>query len=64
MHTSAYSELKAGQTAMWLIRKYAAEQVAGEDISERIKFFGEVDAELISTPDTDFKFHSGVSTSS
>ena len=39
-----------------------AEQVAGEDISERIKFFGEVEAELISTPDTDFKFHSGVPT--
>ncbi len=37
-----------------------AEQVAGTDISDRIKLFGEVEAELISTPDTDFKFHSGV----
>lgn len=37
-----------------------AEQVAGEDISERVKFFGEVEAGLISTPDSDFKFHSGV----
>ncbi len=37
-----------------------AEQVAGEDISERIKFFGEKEAELISTSDKDFKFHSGV----
>ena len=37
-----------------------AEQIAGEDISERIRHFGEVEAELISTPDADFKFHSGV----
>lgn len=37
-----------------------AEQVAGKDISERVKYFGEVEAELISTPDSDFKFHSGV----
>lgn len=37
-----------------------AEQVAGYDISDRIKLFGEVEAELISTPDSDFKFHSGV----
>lgn len=36
-----------------------AEKVAGEDISERVKMFGEVEAELISTPDEDFKFHSG-----
>jgi tRNA-(ms[2]io[6]A)-hydroxylase len=36
-----------------------AEQVAGEDISERVKFFGEIEAELISSPDDDFKFHSG-----
>lgn len=37
-----------------------AEQVAGADISDRVRFFGEVEAELISTPDADFKFHSGV----
>ncbi|RZG16735.1 tRNA isopentenyl-2-thiomethyl-A-37 hydroxylase MiaE [Pseudoalteromonas sp. CO342X] len=37
-----------------------AEQIAGEDISERIRHFGEVEAELISTSDADFKFHSGV----
>ncbi|WP_022945646.1 tRNA isopentenyl-2-thiomethyl-A-37 hydroxylase MiaE [Pseudoalteromonas ruthenica] len=35
------------------------EQIAGEDISARIAFFGEVEAELISSPDPDFKFHSG-----
>lgn len=37
-----------------------AEQVAGEDISERVKFFGEIEAQLIQSPDTDFKFHSGI----
>ncbi|MBL4899440.1 MAG: tRNA isopentenyl-2-thiomethyl-A-37 hydroxylase MiaE [Colwellia sp.] len=39
-----------------------AEQVAGKDISERIAYFGKVEAELIMTPDSDFKFHSGVPT--
>ncbi len=37
-----------------------AEQVAGGDIRERVTFFGIKEAELISTPDEDFKFHSGV----
>jgi len=37
-----------------------AEQISGKDIAERVKFFGEVEADLISTPDTDFKFHSGL----
>lgn len=37
-----------------------AEAIAGEDISERVAFFGEVEAELIMLPDEDFKFHSGV----
>lgn len=37
-----------------------AEQVAEHDITAKIKHFGEVEAELISTPDEDFKFHSGI----
>ncbi|GLX77433.1 tRNA-(ms[2]io[6]A)-hydroxylase [Thalassotalea insulae] len=37
-----------------------AEEIAGGDISERVKFFGEREAELISSEDEDFKFHSGV----
>lgn len=37
-----------------------AEQIAGKEISERIAYFGRVEADLISTPDTDFKFHSGI----
>ena len=36
-----------------------AEQIAGTDITERVEFFGLVEAELISTTDSDFKFHSG-----
>ena len=36
-----------------------AADVAGKDITDRIHFFGDVEAELISSPDTDFKFHSG-----
>ena len=37
-----------------------AEEIAGQDISERVKFFGEREAELISSKDEDFKFHSGI----
>lgn len=37
-----------------------AKQIAEQDISERIEFFGKVEADLIATADADFKFHSGV----
>lgn len=38
-----------------------AQQVSGDkDIGERVTYFAKVEAELISTPDEDFKFHSGV----
>ncbi|NOH79260.1 tRNA isopentenyl-2-thiomethyl-A-37 hydroxylase MiaE [Vibrio sp. RE86] len=37
-----------------------AEEIAGEDITQRIEYFGQLEAELISSPDHDFKFHSGV----
>lgn len=37
-----------------------AEEIAGEDITRRIEYFGQLEAELISSPDHDFKFHSGV----
>jgi tRNA-(ms[2]io[6]A)-hydroxylase len=37
-----------------------AQEISVTDISERVEFFGQVEAELISSPDTDFKFHSGV----
>ncbi|WP_224745981.1 tRNA isopentenyl-2-thiomethyl-A-37 hydroxylase MiaE [Neiella litorisoli] len=37
-----------------------AEQIAGQDISPRVQQFGEIEAQLISSEDSDFKFHSGV----
>lgn len=36
-----------------------AEQIAQGDISQRVAYFGEIEAELITRPDSDFKFHSG-----
>ncbi len=36
-----------------------AQKVAGGDISNRIAFFGKVEADLIESFDDDFKFHSG-----
>ena len=39
-----------------------ATQIAAEDISARIAFFRQIEAELILAPDSDFKFHSGVPT--
>lgn len=36
-----------------------AEEVAGQDLSDRIEFFRQQEAQLISSPDDDFKFHSG-----
>ena len=39
-----------------------AEQISGKCISDRVRFFGEIEAKLITSPDTDFKFHSGIPT--
>ncbi|GLR69477.1 hypothetical protein GCM10007852_03850 [Agaribacter marinus] len=36
-----------------------AKEIAGTDISERVAFFGTIEADLIESPDEDFKFHSG-----
>lgn len=36
-----------------------ARDIAGTDIAKRVEFFGQVEAELIKSPDDDFKFHSG-----
>lgn len=36
-----------------------AKQISKKDITEKIAFFGEQEALLIVSPDTDFKFHSG-----
>lgn len=37
-----------------------AQRVSKSDITPRIRHFGEVEAALISMPDTEFRFHSGV----
>ena len=37
-----------------------AQEIADFDITERVKEFGEIEAELISSQDEDFKFHSGL----
>jgi tRNA-(ms[2]io[6]A)-hydroxylase len=34
--------------------------ISKTDISARVKYFGQPEAELIGSPDDDFKFHSGV----
>ncbi|WEM41456.1 tRNA isopentenyl-2-thiomethyl-A-37 hydroxylase MiaE [Photobacterium sp. DA100] len=39
-----------------------AEQIAGADISARVKAIGAREAELINSPDDSFRFHSGVPT--
>lgn len=36
-----------------------AEQISTVDITDRVAHFGKVEAALIQSPDTDFKFHSG-----
>ncbi|MCT4715061.1 tRNA isopentenyl-2-thiomethyl-A-37 hydroxylase MiaE [Enterobacteriaceae bacterium H18W14] len=37
-----------------------AELIAGGDISDRVRFFGEVEAALIISPDNELRFHSGI----
>lgn len=37
-----------------------AQSITQKDISTRIQEFGQIEAELISSPDQDFKFHSGL----
>lgn len=37
-----------------------AEDYAGEPIDDRVQLFREVEAKLIESPDTEFRFHSGV----
>lgn len=39
---------------------HLAQSISKEDIHERVQMFGIVEAELISSEDADFKFHSGV----
>lgn len=65
---SPYVDEELGKFYVSLLRSEArhyqdylalAEQVAATNITERVQLFGKVEAELISSPDSDFKFHSG-----
>jgi tRNA-(ms[2]io[6]A)-hydroxylase len=64
-----YLDKKIGDFYISLLRSEArhyqdyltlATEIAGKDITERVTYFGEVEAELISSSDDDFKFHSGI----
>ena len=37
-----------------------ATQIASHNISDKVQYFGIIEAQLILTPDNDFKFHSGI----
>jgi tRNA-(ms[2]io[6]A)-hydroxylase len=66
---AAHVDDKLGEFYISLLRSEArhyqdylalAESISGTDISERIAYFGKVEADLINSSDNDFKFHSGV----
>lgn len=63
-----YLDKKLGDFYVSLLRSEArhyqdyltlAQDISANDITERVQFFGQVEAELIASPDDDFKFHSG-----
>lgn len=37
-----------------------AQSISSTDINDRVAYFGQVESDLIQSPDSDFKFHSGV----
>jgi len=49
------SEARHFEDYLWLAQSHA-----GEDIAERVEFFAALEAKLVSTPDTLFRFHSGI----
>lgn len=55
-----YVSLLRSEARHYLDYLTLAEEIAGHDISERVAYFGKVEADLISSPDKDFKFHSGL----
>ncbi len=58
--TKFYTSLLRSEARHYQDYLTLAEQVAGKSVSERVAYFAKVEAQLISTPDEDFKFHSGV----
>jgi len=64
-----YVDKKLGDFYLSLLRSEArhyqdylalAQSISSEDITCKVKHFGQVEAELISSTDNDFKFHSGI----
>ncbi len=53
------SEARHYQDYLALAQSVADQHDKYQDISDRVKLFGEVEAQLIISPDHDFKFHSG-----
>lgn len=56
-----YSGLLASESRHFQDYLKLAELYAQNDISSRIAFFAPIEADLITSPDTEFRFHSGVS---
>jgi tRNA-(ms[2]io[6]A)-hydroxylase len=54
-----YRKLHAAEERHFLTYLSLAQEIAGIDISDRINFFAEKEAELIEEPDEQFRFHSG-----
>ncbi len=55
-----YSGLLASESRHFLDYIKLAEHYAQTDISSRIAFYSAIEAELISSPDSEFRFHSGI----
>lgn len=54
-----YSSLLRSEARHYQDYLSLAALISDQDITKRVQFFGEVEAELISRSDVDFKFHSG-----
>lgn len=52
------SESRHYEDYLGLARQYDEDSLA--EVNDRIQFFAELEAELISTPDVEFRFHSGI----
>lgn len=55
-----YSGLLASEARHYEQYIHFAHHLSTTDITERIEFFGHIEADLISSPDPQFRFHSGV----
>lgn len=54
------SESRHFRDYLALAQKYSHEKGSDEGIDDRVRFFLDIEKQLIESPDTDFRFHSGV----